>query len=220
MVEPAPVRLGPAHPQGLRRVNVGCGPKNLLEDWWNVDIRSFDGIDQVMDCTQPWPWQGLDYVYGEHFIEHMQVPDFIGFLVHAGASLVRGGRIRLSTPSLEWVLTTHFHPGGPADGSRIAETRAINRAFHGWGHRFLYSREMLLHILSALGFASVSFHEYGCSNNPDLSGMERHGGWSVANGFPSVWIVEASRGSQDIAESDPLRREVEESFFRYVRAGH
>jgi predicted SAM-dependent methyltransferase len=220
MDSPPQVRLGPAHPDGLRRVNVGCGPTNLLEGWWNVDIRSFEGIDEVMDCTKPWPWEDLGFVYGEHFIEHMEVPDCISFLVHAGASLVRGGRIRLSTPSLEWVLSTHFNLGDPAVGSRIAETWAINRAFHGWGHKFLYSREMLLYILSSLGFESLSFHDYGCSDCAELSGKERHGGWTVANGFPSVWIVEASKGSRDIVEAKALQVEVEESLFKYVRAGH
>ena len=38
-------RRGPNDPGGIARLHVGCGPKNLMADWWNVDIRSFKGID-------------------------------------------------------------------------------------------------------------------------------------------------------------------------------
>lgn len=33
----------------IRRVHVGCGPNNIFSDWWNVNIRHFKGLDQVMD---------------------------------------------------------------------------------------------------------------------------------------------------------------------------
>ena len=45
-------RLGPDDPNGIKKVHVGCGPKNIFPDWWNVDIRSFQGIDTVMDVTK------------------------------------------------------------------------------------------------------------------------------------------------------------------------
>jgi hypothetical protein len=48
-------RLGPNTPLGIRKVHVGCGPHAILPDWWNVDIRSFLGIDEVIDATAPWP---------------------------------------------------------------------------------------------------------------------------------------------------------------------
>ena len=54
-------RRGPSHPEGMRGVNVGSGPKNLLPVWWNVDLRPFEGINQAMDATEPWPW-GLPYI--------------------------------------------------------------------------------------------------------------------------------------------------------------
>lgn len=51
-------RHPPEHKLGIKRVQVGCGPHNILSDWWNVDIRQFDGIDQEMDVTMPWIWSG------------------------------------------------------------------------------------------------------------------------------------------------------------------
>jgi predicted SAM-dependent methyltransferase len=49
-------------PGGTSRVHVGSGPKSLLPDWWNVDIRDFPGVDEVVDATAPWPWTNLEYV--------------------------------------------------------------------------------------------------------------------------------------------------------------
>lgn len=213
-------RLGPSHPDGMRRVNVGSGPKNLLPDWWNVDLRPFDGIDQAMDATGPWPWhERLEYVYAEHFLEHLTVPQALRFLVQAGNALESGGRIRLSTPSLEWVLTTHFDLAAHDPATRRSQTWQVNRAFHGWGHQFLYSRETLLHFVTGTGFESPVICDYGRSDSPALENLEQHGGWNVTDGYPSVWIVEALRGETPIALAKELESEAESNFVAYVRSG-
>jgi predicted SAM-dependent methyltransferase len=215
------VRLPPDHPEGIRRVQVGCGPHHIRPDWWNVDILSFDGIDQVMDVTQPWPWEScLEFVYGEHFLEHLSIGDAIEFLTNAGNALVPGGKIRLSTPSLEWVLTTHYRLDR-LDGDKVGETFAINRAFHGWGHNFLYSKAMLNFALSNMGFEHIEFFEFGISRTEALKNLERHGAWSVAGGFPNTWIVEAERGSEASIEATGfLLEEIETKIARYVKGGH
>jgi predicted SAM-dependent methyltransferase len=214
-------RRGPSHPDGLRRVNVGSGPKNFLPDWWNVDVRPFAGIDQVMDATVAWPWNDrLEYVYGEHFLEHLTVSQALRFLVEAGNALECGGRIRLSTPALEWVLKTHFSLLTRDPAEQRAQTWAINRAFHGWGHQFLYSRETLLHFIAQTGFESPLIFEYGRSYTPALENLERHSGWTITGGFPSVWIIEAVRGETPIAFPEKLLGEAEEAYLVYTRSGH
>ncbi|MEI2418966.1 hypothetical protein V6O07_01730 [Arthrospira platensis SPKY2] len=77
------VRLGPEHEQGIKKLQVGCGPKNILSDWWNVDVRPFPGIDLAMDVTQSWNLNNLEYVYGEHFLEHLTLEGAIAFLDQA-----------------------------------------------------------------------------------------------------------------------------------------
>jgi predicted SAM-dependent methyltransferase len=214
-------RRGPSHPEGMRRVNVGSGPKNLLPDWWNVDLRPFDGIDQAMDATEPWPWHDrLEYVYGEHFLEHLTVSQALRFMVQTGNALEPGGRIRLSTPSLEWVLSTHFNLSTLDPAARRSQTWEINRAFHGWGHQFLYSKEMLLHFVTGAGFESPAIFDYGSSGTPALKNLERHGGWNVTAGYPSVWIVEAVRGETPIALNQELQAEAESNYLAHVRSGH
>ena len=204
-----------------RRVQVGCGPHNILPDWWNVDIRPFPGIDQVMDVTQPWPFQDLEYIYGEHFLEHLSLEGAVAFLNHAWNSLRPGGIIRLSTPSLEWVLSTHFDLSESNFEKRVNSTFAINRAFHGWGHQFLYSKEMLISLFENLGWQNIEFFEYGKSNHPVLNNLERHGKYMVTRGYPNVWIVEATRGQlRATAHLLNYQQLLEKSYICYTKSGH
>ena len=191
----APTRLGPNDPGGIRRIHVGCGANNVFPDWWNVDIRSFRGVDEVLDAAGPWPWSGLDAVYGEHFIEHLPLDGALRFIQEAASCLRPGGVLRLSTPSIEWVWATHLSLASDvSDERRITQTYAANRAFHGWGHQFLYSRPLLEQLLTGAGFETLTWHAYGESDDPMLRGLERHRGYSIHDGWPSVWIVEGVRG--------------------------
>lgn len=204
----------------VRKVHVGCGPHALLAGWCNSDLRPFKGVDHVMDATQPWPFRDLTHVFGEHFIEHLDIDKAIDFLVHAGASLAPGGRIRLSTPNLAWVVRTHFSLGPADEEQRLRETLDLNRAFHGWGHRFLWSEEMLNGVMAMVGFEEIELFAYGESRDPELAGLERHGGYSVVDGYPSVIIVEGVRGAQPIERRPAVDAWIDHEFLRHVRGGH
>jgi predicted SAM-dependent methyltransferase len=204
----------------VRKVHVGCGPHALLDGWCNSDLRPFNGVDHVMDATRPWPWTGLTHVFGEHFIEHLEIDKAIDFLVHAGASLATGGRIRLSTPNLAWVIRTHFALGEVDTDRRLEDTLKTNRAFHGWGHRFLWSTEMLAGVMASIGYDEVELFGYRESGDPELANLERHGGYSVTDGLPSVVIVEGVRGAQPVARNEAIDAWIEHEFLRHVRGGH
>jgi predicted SAM-dependent methyltransferase len=218
-VDVAP-RLGPNEPGGIARLHVGCGPANLMADWWNVDIRAFKGVDEVADVTAPWPWRDLEYVYGEHFLEHLALDQAVSFLGQARDRLRPGGRIRLSTPGLEWVWHTHFTADGSA-AKTLEDTYRVNRAFHGWGHQFLYSRPFLEHVLTSSGLVDVRFFAYGESDDPNLRNLERHGTYEIVDNWPNVWNVEATRPAEEGGtRSGELEEEIEREFVRYVRSGH
>jgi len=202
-------------------VQLGCGPKHALEGWWNVDIREFPGVDQVLDATEPWPFRELEYVYAEHFLEHLSLEGACEMLNQAWTRTRPGGTIRLSTPALEWVLASHFDPEAVGEDLRIRNTFAINRAFHGWGHRFLYSRELLRSLLESVGWENVRFCEYGRSADPNLTGLERHGNLQVHEGLPSVWVVEADRAAARSEERlREFRAHLDDAYVKYVRDGH
>lgn len=203
---------------GVRKVHVGCGPHNRMEGWHNVDIKPFDSVDTAMDVTKSWPFSDLDHIYSEHFLEHLELLDGVTFLERGGKSLRPGGRMRLSTPNLHWVMLTHFATGDAPAEQRLDETFKTNRAFHGWGHQFLYTEETLRWLLETLGYEDVSFHEYGKSEDPVFVGLERHGGYSVVEGQPSVIIAEATRGERPIELTDALRKQLSHEYIRFVEA--
>jgi predicted SAM-dependent methyltransferase len=213
-------RLPPEAPGGIRNLQVGCGPEHIRPDWWNTDLRAFRGIDETLDAVKPWRWKGiLEHIYAEHFLEHLDLEDALHFLENAGHALKIGGHIRLSTPGLEWVMRSHYRflPGVP---EQVIDTLRTNRAFHGWGHQFLYSRGMLAWLLEELGFVDLRFHGYGESERAIFCNIEMHGKYRVADGYPSVWIVEASRGDRPVAISKAVMALVRREFLRQVRGGH
>ena len=214
-------RFPPDHPAGIKKLSVGCGPKHLRPDWWNVDLRSFQGIDEILDATKYWRGHGvLDFVYSEHFLEHLDLEGAVKFLRETHKALKKGGRTRISTPGLEWVMKTHFKFAPPDSDSHIAETLTTNKAFHGWGHQFLFSQGMLRFLLEKVGFTDVEFFDYGVSNTDALKNLELHGGYSVAFGYPSVWIVEGVKSLDSPPSPKELDAFLDDKYVRFVRSGH
>lgn len=201
----------------MKKISVGSGPHHKISDEWEtVDIRPFPGVDHVMDVTKKWSFRNVDYISGEHFLEHLALEKAIMFLVMAGNSLKIGGKIRLSTPNLTWVMLTHYRP----ENVNISDMLTINRAFHGWGHQFLWSSVMLEYVLNELGFINIEFYEYGKSNDPELNDIERHGGGGSYKGEPSVIIVEVTKTTKIIKSSSDFLNRLENEFLQYVRSGH
>jgi predicted SAM-dependent methyltransferase len=212
-------RRGPDHHDGIRKIQVGCGPHNIFPDWWNVDVRPFPGVDAVFDATKDWPYSGLEFIYGEHFLEHLDLDQAIKFLVSAGKSLAPGGVLRLTTPNLEWVMRSHYRFASDAT-SCLVDTLRTNRAFHGWGHKFLYSKAMVTSLFSAIGYEEVNFHGYGQSAHGSLMNLERHGKWRVdENGLENHLIFEATPGPS-IGTPSQLMPFLEKEFLNAFRGGH
>jgi hypothetical protein len=84
----------------------------------------------------------------------------------------------------------------------------MNRAFHGWGHRFLYNRQALVAALRAAGFLEIAMYRYGESDLPELAGLERHEKSGDTPELPHVLIAQASgRG-----ERRPFSKELLEEY--------
>jgi predicted SAM-dependent methyltransferase len=203
-----------------RRLNVGCGPHHRKAGWHNIDIRQFPGVDEVRDATLPFDdIAPLEYIYSEHFLEHLTLEGAIRFLQNSVLALDLKGRIRISTPALEWVLTTHFDLDDKNEERVVMATLGTNRAFHGWGHQFVWSKPMLRATLLAVGFQNVKFWTSGESDDPNLIGLEQHGDFHITKGWPSVWVVEATPGVS-MTVNDEFFARCEEHFTRHVRGGH
>ena len=192
------------------RLHIGSGPV-AIEGWTNVDVAAYPGVDLVLDVREPWPFTNVELIFAEHFLEHLTLGEGLTFLRECRRVLRADGVLRLSTPNLDWVWLTHYKP--PTEFSReeqLIGCLEINRAFHGWGHRFLYNFRTLELALRAAGFAEIVQREYGMSDAESLRGLERHERHNDLPTAPSVVIAEAN----GVAE---VTQEFEEKIAPFMR---
>jgi predicted SAM-dependent methyltransferase len=178
--------------KSVRRLHIGSGP-NILKGWLNVDLQPFPGLDQVLDVRRGLPFKDAELLYAEHFLEHLTLNEGMAFLRECRRVLKPEGVLRLSTPNLDWVMQTHYRAGpGVTQEEGIAFSFMLNRAFHGWGHQFLYNEQILTAVLHATGFASVRFFPYGESDLEALRGVEQHETYEDRPDLPHVLIAQAT----------------------------
>lgn len=205
-----------ARPKG-KKLHVGCGDK-ALPGWVNVDLTPYPAVDVVQDVARDLPFEDCPYIFAEHFLEHLSLVDAGRFLGHCRRALAADGVLRLTTPNLDWVHATQYHPGswtGPPEA--VEDCLRLNRSFYGWGHRFLYNRDTLGRVLRAAGFAAVETCRRGESRHPELRGLERHEEYPDTPDLPHILTVEA-HGRLEVPEPlgiqmfDEYRRDTEMPF--------
>jgi predicted SAM-dependent methyltransferase len=178
------------------RLHIGSGPL-AIAGWTNVDVAPWTGVDVVLDVREPWPFEDVELIFAEHFLEHLTLAEGLHFLRECRRVLRDDGVLRLSTPNLDWVWLTHYrHPSELTDEEALIGCLEINRAFHGWGHQFLYNMRTLTLALHEAGFASITPRAYGESEIEALRDLERHERHRDLPEAPSVVIVEASGRQQ------------------------
>ncbi len=147
----------------------------------------------MVDVRRGLPFRGIATIFAEHFLEHLKLEAGLNFLSECRRVLRPDGVLRISTPNLVWVLATHYrHDASLPEDQGLFDCLRTNKAFHGWGHQFLYNRAALALALAAAGFADVSFHAYGESAQPELVGVEGHEKAEDLPDLPHMLIAEAS----------------------------
>jgi predicted SAM-dependent methyltransferase len=173
-----------------RKLHIGSGPLHL-EGWINIDNAQYDGVDRVLDVTAGLPFEDASFIFAEHFVEHLHYADAEAFFRECRRALRDDGVLRLSTPNLDWVWTSHYRRHLLPEQEVLA-CFMLNRAFRGWGHQFLYNEGTLAAVLQAAGFETVVRREYGVSDHAELQGLERHEQNPDFDGLSHILIVEAS----------------------------
>jgi predicted SAM-dependent methyltransferase len=174
------------------QLHLGCGPLTL-PGWINIDNLPYPGVDLVWDLARGIPLRNARFIFAEHFIEHLTLEQSEQLVRNCRAALRDDGILRLSTPNLDWVWQTSYHPYAWRNGGdALADCFVINRAFHGWGHRFLYNFQTLENVLQNAGFETIRRFRYGESDTPALTGIERHEPYPDTPELPHMVIVEAT----------------------------
>ncbi|HEY3566830.1 MAG TPA: methyltransferase domain-containing protein [Thermoanaerobaculia bacterium] len=199
----------------MLRLHIGSGNVRL-PGWTNVDAQRLPGVDVVADVTRGLDFAGAEAVFSEHFLEHLAVDDALRFLLEVHRVLADGGWVRLTTPNLDWVWLTHYRLDGEAAEKREAAL-AINRAFRGWRHQFLWNREMLAEALAACGFEEVRWCRRGESELPFFRDLERHDTYGDSEEMPHILIVEARKGEPRPDRLRELRAAVQAGFLDHMK---
>ncbi|MEO8218359.1 MAG: methyltransferase domain-containing protein [Acidobacteriota bacterium] len=174
------------------RLHIGSGAINL-EGWVNVDRAPYPGVTHVLDIRAGLPFSEVDYIFCEHFVEHLTLREGLQFLRECRQALSPDGVLRISTPNLDWVWLTHYRPPGElVDGEAVTACLELNRAFHGWGHKFLYNRATLSAALRDSGFRDLKEFAFGESDIEALQNLERHERSPDHAAAPHILIIEAS----------------------------
>jgi predicted SAM-dependent methyltransferase len=189
------------------RLHIGCG-RESLQGWVNIDNQQLPGVDRVLDIRDGLPFRDAQAIFAEHFLEHLTLDEALLFLRDCRRSLADEGILRLSTPNLDWVYLTNYRVDPSRtdlDGTQLCLN--FNRAFHGWGHRFLFNAPMLSAALRSVGFATLRYCRYGESAVPFLSNLERHEKSHDVPELPHVLVVEATGRSKRVPLPEQLLQE-------------
>jgi predicted SAM-dependent methyltransferase len=174
------------------QLHVGSGPV-ILPGWVNVDNVPYAGIDLLWGLERGIPFRNLKYIFAEHMLEHLTYADASAFLRRCRAALRDDGVLRVTTPNLDWVWRIAYRPNEwTTQDEALRDCFVVNRAFHGWGHHFLYNANVLTATLRNAGFETVRFVQYGESDDPLLAGLEHHERYADDPSLPHVLCAEAS----------------------------
>ena len=168
------------------RLQIGSGPVTL-PGWLNSDLV---GGDLYLDMARrmPLPDGCMQYVFGEHVIEH--VPEDVGrrALAEMYRVLRPGGVVRLTTPDLRKIIALYedrnpemrleqYIPFLDAISGKTHERpcQMFNDFMRLWGHAWVYDEDDLAAKLREAGFVDVARREFGSSPHAELNGLENHG---------------------------------------------
>lgn len=168
------------------KLQIGCG-SNILPGWLNSDYAPRRKDVLRIDATKRFPFADgqFQYVFSEHMIEHIEYPKGVGMLKECHRILRRGGRIRIATPDLKFLLNLHLdeknevnqnyikwsHERFVKDGP-IASAMVINNFFRDWGHQFIYDQIVLSDAMREAGFEDIAEFAIGDSHDDALRWLE------------------------------------------------
>jgi predicted SAM-dependent methyltransferase len=146
------------------RLHIGCG-KVHIPGWVNVDRDpASEIVDVSWDLRHPLPIHDctVEYIFHEHFMEHLTVEEGLALSRECLRMLKPGGILRVGMPDLAEVVRQYAEndwrlPWMKKYGYEHIQTRAenINISFREWEHKWLYDREELHRRLREAGFETI-----------------------------------------------------------------
>jgi predicted SAM-dependent methyltransferase len=184
------------HPQGLGTDLVAMrGPED--DDGRRIvtepgRVYRVDGrcLFTQLDITEPLPFEdgSIDWVYAEHLIEHVPLPDAINWLAEVRRILTSGGLLRITTPDLRAYAAGYLAEDEKffaRHRRRLSMTRVgppmpdrrafmVNQIFYLYGHRWIYDHDELRYALTRAGYdpERVTAREFRDGHRQDLANLD------------------------------------------------
>lgn len=177
----------------VRKLQIGCGD-NLIRGFFNTDIKIKDGV-YYLDATKPFPIKDnmLHYIFSEHNFEHLTYHEGKFLLSECYRVLKPKGIIRLSMPSIEFLMDIVNNPNSPENveymkwhfenyakeqfedfGEEYSSALLLNNFMRLWGHKCLYDKSTIKRLLEISGFKNVTFCSISKSGHEELNQVEHH----------------------------------------------
>lgn len=202
----APYKASRIRSLGLKGLHFGSGT-NLHLDCLNTDVMQLSETSGTHTEPERLSWIGMkfyylqhdatkqfpvedgsfEWVYSEHFIEHIPQQMAIDWLKEVRRLLAPGGFLRLSTPSLLRYAEGCLDKEGRffkehakrLEGMGLKDVPLrpawmVNQIFRNWGHQWIYDVNEIRYIASLAGFSENSVTECSFKSGrlPKLSALD------------------------------------------------
>ncbi len=178
----------------LESLEPGENFKVIFGGHWSDHGGWFVLSEEDQDITRPLGFadESVDVIFTEHVLEHISFVDCISFMRESRRILKPAGVLRVISPMIERILTVSLDDEKSRqyihnqlvgvyqkeneilkkelglDGVReFRKTFMLNDIFREHGHKFLWSAELMVKVLRALGYRQAQVCEVGEGRNPD-----------------------------------------------------
>lgn len=169
-------------------LNIGCGT-DYKEGWINIDNNSNNNIERLdlnwdLRHALPYDDNSVDFIFNEHFIEHLTVDESRQSLKDFMRVLKPGGVMRIAMPDMADVVELYNDPKWKErpvlknHGLEFVQTKAemVNMSFSWWGHKWLYDWEELERRLKEVGCTEMKRCPLRKSKHKELNNLESREG--------------------------------------------